>query len=192
MMQQQLQNNTKNNNAKKEDKEEIDTEKDFADMLNNEILKKLYENTRARTMNDLQKKGLKFNEFEREAPRPLTFAERKVNLKSIKEKMDKNEEKVGEIFDKYSKELSDDTIQQVKQALVNKSIQQLEYISSNQNILRNMEEELMGVYQEMFELGRTTASTELKIDQPPITDDVRNLMTTQNKSAVEHIAKTTS
>lgn len=173
-----------------EKKEQTDTEKEFSDMLNNNILKKLYENTRARTMNDLQKKGLKFNEFESEAPRPLTFAERKVNLKSIKDKIDDSEKKVSDIFDKYTGVMQQETIDQVKQAIKNRNIQQIDNLSINQNITQEMENEFMEVYQDMFELWRTTASTELKIDQPAIDSTTRELMQTQNKSAVQHIKNT--
>lgn len=174
----------------KEEKE-IDTEKDFADMLNNEVIQKLYENTRARTMSDLQKKWLKYNEFESEAPRPLTFAERKVNLKSIKSKMDKNEKKISAIYEKYSKQMSADVVAQIKQAIDNRNITQLENIIISQNITRDMSEELMEVYQDMFELWRTTVATELKIQQPPISNEVRELMNTQNSSAVNHISEKT-
>lgn len=72
---------------------------------------------------ELKKKGLKFNAFEREAVRPLTFAEKKVNLVSLSRSMDSFENVLLEKFDEIAKKQKEDILKQVKKAVENNDIE---------------------------------------------------------------------
>jgi len=71
---------------------------------------------------DLKKKGLKFNAFENEAFRSLTFAEKKVNLVSLKRSMQSFENTLFEKFDDIAKKQKEDILKQVKKAVTNNDI----------------------------------------------------------------------
>lgn len=57
----------------------------LSNMLNNDMLSTLYSGMSASEARKLKKKGLKLNEYESQAPRQLTIAERKVNLVKLSE-----------------------------------------------------------------------------------------------------------
>ena len=87
-------------------------------MFNNEAIIKLQ--NEARSPEDyakLKAKGFKFNEFEKEAARPLTFAERKVNFTSLKRSMESFEKILEDNVDEITKKQKEDLLNQIKKAV---------------------------------------------------------------------------
>lgn len=65
----------------------------------------------------LKTKGFKFNEYEKESPRPLTFAERKVNFQSLKRSMATFEQVLKDNVDEITAKQKEDILNQIKKAV---------------------------------------------------------------------------
>lgn len=73
----------------------------------------------------IKNKGFKFNDFEKEAFRPMTFAERKVNFTSLKRSLDTFELQLDESLDPIITSMKQDILSQVKKAVENNDIKAL-------------------------------------------------------------------
>jgi hypothetical protein len=98
----------------------------------------------------LKKHGFKFNEYEKESPRVMTFAERKVNFTSLKRAMEtynqKLEDKMKEITDKQKADLLD----QVKAAVESNDIAAIGKIKAKYT--NELAAALTEVQKELFEI----------------------------------------
>ena len=73
----------------------------------------------------IKNKGFKFNDFEKEAFRPLTFSERKVNFTSLQRSLDTFESQLDESLDPIISQIKADLLEKVKKAVQNNDIKAL-------------------------------------------------------------------
>jgi len=131
----------------------------------------------------IKKKGFKFNDFEKEAVRPLTFAEQKVNFKSIQRAMDSFGEKLDESVNEITNKQKEDLLKQLKKAVDNNDIKAVGAIKVR--FKSELSQALTDVQKEMFEIGKKTASTEMSVKVPPTKSEVRGAMRVQNDALVD-------
>ncbi len=166
--------------------EELFTDEDFlkiSKQVNNKFIVDLQNECReGQDYATLKAKGFKFNDYEKKAPRPLTFTERKVNFTSLKRSMDTFDqilsEKVGEITAKQKEDL----LNQVKKAVENNDIRAVGTIKAKYT--NELSQALTDVQKELFEIGKKTASTEMNVKVPPTKAEVRGAMRIQNDAIV--------
>lgn len=99
---------------------------------------------------DVKKKGLSFNSYEDQARRPLTFAERKVNLNMIKNNIVKFEEILEEQLEDITLTMKVDIMKQVKRAVENNDIKALEFLKPKYK--GKLSKMLTDIQKEMFEI----------------------------------------
>lgn len=134
----------------------------------------------------LKKKGLTLNEYESESPRPLTFAERKVNFKSIQRALDSFNEQLKAHIGEITGRQREDLLNQVRRAVENDNLEalstmSLKYTGDLSSIITNTQKEL-------FEIGKKGASTELGVQTPGTRNEVKGVMRVQNDAIVEKMA----
>ena len=158
----------------------------FSEIVDNKFISDLQNELTHADKQELKKKGLRFNDFEKEAGRPLTFAERKVNFSSIQRSMEVYEEKIdreaGAIFEKQKEKLLKD----LKRAIDKndtKGISTLKVSYKNE-----MAKTLTETQKEMFEVGKKTAATEMDVRVPPTKSEVKGAMRVQNDSLVKEVS----
>lgn len=134
---------------------------------------------------DLKKKGLKFNAFEREAFRPLTFAEKKVNLVSLKRSMQSFEDLLFEKYETIAKKQKEDLLKQVKKAVQNNDIEAVWRIRTK--FSSELAQALTDVQKEMFEIWKKGAALEMNVKVPPTSKEVRGAMRVQNDAITDQI-----
>lgn len=132
---------------------------------------------------DIKKKWFKVNEFEKIAPRPLTFAERKVNFVSLKKSVDSFEQILDEKFAEITTEMKEDLLKQVKDAVENNDIKAVWQISAKYTW--KLSAALTEVQKEMFEIGKKTAAVEMNVQVPPTKKEVRGALRVQNDNIIE-------
>ena len=126
----------------------------------------------------LKKKGFKLNEFESEAFRPLTFAERKVNFTSIQRSLDTFEAILQAKVEEITTKQKNDLLKQVDKAVKNNDIKGIGLISVKYK--GELSQAITEVQKEMFEIGKKTASTEMVVPVPPTKVEVKGAMRVQN------------
>jgi SPP1 gp7 family putative phage head morphogenesis protein len=127
---------------------------------------------------ELKKKGLMFNVFEKQAPRPLTFAERRVNLAMMNKALDEFSSKLQEKLDEVQAWQKEDLIAQAKRAIQNNDIGAVATIATKYK--GDLAGALTEAQKELFELGKQTASAEIQVPRPPTKSEVRGAMRIQN------------
>lgn len=130
-----------------------------------------------------EKKKLKINDFEKQALRPLTFAERKVNFTALKGALDKYEAILQEKLDWITAEMKEDMLLQVKKAVDKNDIASVWKIRAK-NVWK-LSSALTEVQKEMFEFWKKTAAAEMSAKVPPTRKEVRGALRVQNDNIVK-------
>jgi SPP1 gp7 family putative phage head morphogenesis protein len=134
----------------------------------------------------IKEKGFRFNDFEGEATRTMTFAERKVNFKSLS----KNMEKFSAILEKNVSDITEkqktDILAQVRRAVESNDVEAIGKIRVKYT--GEMASAITEVQKEMFEIGKKSASVEMGVDIPATRAEVRGAMRVQNDAVVEKMA----
>lgn len=124
----------------------------FSHFLNNKYIVDLQNNMSAAEKSAAKKKGLKFNEYESKARRPMTFAERKVNLSQISAAMAKYENQLQGEAKKVFNTMKKDLLQQVEDAIRLNNVEGINNIA-----VRNIDElsnALTVTQKSMFDIGK--------------------------------------
>lgn len=115
--------------------------------------------------------------------RPLTFAERKVNIKNINANHDKKEkeleEKLNEIFWRQIEDLSN----QVERIVSDNDIKGIADI--NAKYTNDMKEAVSSVYRDNFDYGKSEVSRELGVEVPKTRLETRALINVQVANVAE-------
>lgn len=153
-------------------------------MVNNQTILRLQNESRsAEDWARVKKKGFRFNEWEDDAWRPLTFAERKVNFKGVNDAMDTFEEKLQAQFDEITEKQKQDLIEQVKRAVENDDIAALGKIKAKYR--GELSQAMTDIQKELFEIGRKGAATEMGVKLPPTRQEVKGAMRVANDAVVD-------
>jgi len=131
--------------------------------------------------------GFKFNDYESQSPRIMTFAERKVNFTSLQRSMSTFESILEEKLADITKRQKEDLLQQVKRAVEANDIKAVGKIKAKYT--GEMSQALTDVQKELFEIGKVTAASEMGVAVPPTKAEVRGAMRVQNDALVESLTK---
>lgn len=156
----------------------------MSQMFNNKFIIDLQNECRsAEDYAKLKSKGFKFNEYEKESPRPLTFAERKVNFQSLKKSMISFEQILKDKIDEVTSKQKEDLLKQVKKAVDGDDIAAVGEIKVKYT--GDLSQALTDVQKEMFEIGKKSAAVEMNVQVPPTKAEVRGAMRVQNDAIIE-------
>lgn len=155
----------------------------YAELVDNRFILKLQASADAEARSDLKKKGFVFNDFESEAWRPLTFAERKVNFTSLKKAVDKFGKTLNAQTDDALVRMKDDLLTQVKNAVEKSDIAAVGKIKAKYT--GEIAGALTDVQKEMFEIGKQSAAAEMGVKAVATAGEVKGAMRVQNQKLVE-------
>lgn len=131
----------------------------------------------------IKAKGFKFNEYEGSSPRPLTFAERKVNFTSLKRSMETFEQTLKDKIDEVTAKQKADLLAQIKKAVDANDIAAIGEIKAKYT--GDLSQALTDVQKEMFEIGKKSAAVEMNVQVPPTKAEVRGAMRVQNDALID-------
>lgn len=153
-------------------------------MFNNKFITELQ--NECRTAEDYartKQKGFRFNDYEKESPRVMTFAERKVNFVSLKRSMSTFEDQLSASVDETIMKIKDDLLLQVKKAVEENDIAAIGTIKAKYT--GELSQALTDVQKEMFEIGKKSAAVEMSVQVPATKAEVRGAMRVQNDALIE-------
>lgn len=186
---------TKEEKPKEEVEEAVNDEKemsddaewrDFAKLFTNRTIIDLQNELSPEEMEELKKKGLRFNDYEGKAFRPLTFAERKVNFSLIKKTMEKYEKDLDKALKEIEKKQKEDLVNQIKRAVENDDAKALGTIKLKYN--NQVGQVVNDIQKEAFEAGKKTAATEMGVKVPPTKREIQGAMRVQTDAVVAKAA----
>lgn len=154
--------------------------------FDNDVIIGLQKKANKKQLAELKKKGFYFNDYEVMAWRPLTFAERRVNLLGIKNKLKQYEEDITQALDGIKTRQQEEVLKQVKEAIANNDLEALKNIDVP--LLGEMLAVLLPSRKDLFEYGKRTASNELGVDVPATNDQVIDVMRTQTDTVLQDYA----
>lgn len=155
-------------------------------LIDNKIILDLQKQAYSQEDNvELKKKWFQFNEYEKISPRPLTFAERKVNFTSLNRSMGTFESVLEEQIEDSIKEIKSDLVKQVKTAVKNNDIKAIWILKARHTW--KLAGALTEVQKEMFEIGKKWAAIEMNVRVPRTNWEVRWAMRVQNGAVAEFI-----
>lgn len=153
---------------------------EFSAMFNNRSILDIQNSiVNKEDLHDLKKKGLKFNDFEKDAFRPLTFAERKVNLSQIKRETKKAEKSLSKAIDIFEKERKLAISKSIARAVKDNDVRAINKIKTWRDPA--LAAALTDVQKEMFDLWKKWAATEMWVAVPPTSKEVKWAMRAQNE-----------
>lgn len=135
---------------------------------------------------EIKSKGWKLNEYEKEAWRPLTFAERKVNFYSLKRSSDTFEAQLDEKLQELADKQKEDLLAQVKKAVEDNDIAAVGKMKAKYT--GDIAQLLTDIQKEMFEIGKKSAAVEMSVQVPATKAEVRGALRVQNDTIVDSIA----
>jgi len=134
---------------------------------------------------EIKSKGWKFNDYEKDAWRPMTFAERKVNFLSIKRSVDTFEQMLEEKLNTLAQAQKDDLLKQIKVAVENNDIAAIGKVKAKYT--GDISQLLTDIQKEMFEIGKKSAAVEMSVQVPATKAEVRGALRVQNDTIVDSI-----
>lgn len=155
-------------------------------LINNKHILSLQNEAReAHDFAEIKSKGWKLNEYEKDAWRPMTFAERKVNFLSLKRSVDTFEQMLDEKLNELATSQKEDLLKQIKTAVENNDIAAIGKIKAKYT--SDMAQLLTDIQKEMFEIGKKSAAVEMSVQVPATKAEVRGALRVQNDTIVDSI-----
>ncbi len=159
---------------------------DLSKIINNKHIVKLQAEARdGENYASLKAKWFKFNDFEKEAFRPLTFAERKVNFTGLKRSLDSFESQLDESLDPLISQIKADLLEKVKKAVESNDIKALGEITAS--MTGDLAQVVTDIQKEMFEIWKKSAAVEMNVPVPSTKAEVKGAMRVQNDAVVGEI-----
>ncbi len=101
----------------------------YAKLFNNKLILEIQGQLTDEERKTIKKKGFAYNKYEGQARRPLTFAEKKVNIVLLKQKIQEFETLLNDQLTAVNQKIKDDILRQVKKAVDNNDIKAVENIT---------------------------------------------------------------
>lgn len=161
---------------------------ELSSLLTNETIIQLQNEIEPLQLAEAKKKGLRTNDYERKAWRPLSLAERKVNFSFIAKSMEQGTASLNDKFTKAIQRARASLVDQVKFAVKYNDLKALGKVAVPKDVMKSMSKALTDVQKEMFEVGKRTAAKELDVPVPPTSDEIRGAMRVQNDAIAGKIA----
>lgn len=159
---------------------------ELSGLVNNHSVAQLQDSVSASDAETLKKKGFRLNDYERFAPRVMTFAERKVNFTSIKKAMDKQG---GIISDKYTvitEKQKADILKQVEEAVKNNDVKALGKLKAEYR--GEFADAVDEVRHEMFDIGKKSAANEMTVAIPVTKKSTKAAMRLESEALVDKLS----
>jgi len=115
--------------------------------------------------------GFKFNDFELNAARPLTFAEKKVNFTALITAMDTYTKLVENKIEELTGKQKDDLLKQVAKAVETNDIKAVGTIKAKYT--GELSKALEDIMKEVFEIGKKSAASEMAINVLATTNEIK-------------------
>lgn len=163
-------------------------DKEFMELCNlfdNDMILRLQAEVAPEFAQDVKKKSLKYNEYEYEAFRPLTFAERKVNFSAIKRSMDKVGGKLSGAAAKTFAKIKNDLVDQIDTAIRVNDVDMIANIKAK--YLDELSQHLTDAQKDVFEVGKQTAASEMSVAVPPTKTELKGALRGQNDMIIKRI-----
>lgn len=138
------------------------------------------------SFHEVKKKWYKFNDFEDQSPRVMTFAERKVNFTNLKKSMDKYWDQLSKESKKIFTAMKKDILIQVNDAVAANDIAKIWMIKAR--FTDDFAQTLTNIQKEMFEVWKKSAAAEMWVSVPNTAAETRGVMYVQNQQVVAKIA----
>ena len=159
---------------------------ELSGMVDNRLIVGLHNEFRdSETRETLKKKGLRFNSFEDNAARPLTFAERKVDLEGLQAAISKFEAQLEEKITDITSRQKEDLLKQVKKAVEDNDINALDGVKTKYKA--ELAAAITEVQKQMFEVGKKGAAIEMGVEAPSTAREVQGAMRVQANNIVDRI-----
>lgn len=133
-----------------------------------------------------KKKWLKFNDYEKKSPRPMTFAERKVNFAWLQRLFDQYESQLDSTLSVLFAKQKKDLVEQIAEAVRTNDVATIGKIKAK--FTDEMAQELTNIQKEVFEAGKKAAAAEMAVKVPGTSAEVRGVMRVQNNALVAKVA----
>lgn len=134
----------------------------------------------------LREKGFLFNDYEDQAWRGLTFAERKVSLSSLKKAVEKADLQLEGTMGATTAKMKEDLLNQVKKAVENDDIAAVGKIRAKYT--GELASALTDVQKSMFDTGKQGAAAEMGVKAPATRGEVKGALRVGNDKVVEKLA----
>lgn len=161
--------------------------KEVSALVDNQLIIKLQSEVTPEDIEALKKKGFRFNEFEDNASRPMTFAERKVNWNGLQKTMQDFEEKLNAKLDEITQRQKADLLIQVKNAVEKNDVAALGSISAKYK--GELSQAISEVQKEVFEYAKQGAAKEMSVSVPPTKKEVAGVMRVKNDLVVDKLTQ---
>lgn len=158
----------------------------LAGIVNNKRISDLQAQVSEQDSEALKKKGFKLNVFEKESPRVMTFAERKVNFSTLKRAMDKQGGILSGKYEKITKRQKNQILSDIEEAVKNNDLKKLSQIKAT--FKGDFTDAVDDVRREMFDIGKKTAANEMSVPVPPTKKSVSGAMRLESKALVDDFA----
>lgn len=152
-------------------------------LFNNRTILELQNELSPEEMDELKKKGVRFNDFEEKAWRPLTFAERKVNFSLLAKNIKKYTTDLDKSLGAIEKRQKIDLLNQVKKAVNDNDLKALGTIKIK--FKGEAAQAITNIQKEVFETGKKSASVEMGVRVPPTKREVQGAMRVQTDAVVD-------
>ena len=133
----------------------------------------------------LRKLGFKFNDYEDKAARPLTFAEKKVNLTALIAAMDEYTLKAEGAIDEITAKQKADLLKQVSDAVKDNDIKTIGTIKAKHT--GEMAKALEEIMKDVFEIGKKAAASEMGVQVIGTSNEVKAAIKVQAQAVVDKV-----
>jgi len=134
----------------------------------------------------LKKQGLCFNDFEKKAFRPLTFAERKVNFNQLDRKLQTVSNRIQKEIKTITNKQRDDLIKQLGKAVSQNDPSLIANIQTR--FKGDLSKVLSDAQKELFDTGKVSASKELDVKTPATKKETAALIKLQSDALTKEYA----
>lgn len=157
-----------------------------AAVINNRFIGSIMEKATEEERAALKKKGLRFNDFEDKAPRPLTFAERKVNFDMLQKNLERYQAEIEERLKGITAKQKEDILAQVKRAVEANDVSALDGIKVKYK--GEVATAIAEIQKTMFEIGKKSASGEMGVDVPATKQEIMAALKMNNGTLVDKLS----
>ena len=152
----------------------------------NDRITNLIRNAKTEESRNLIKKlGFRFNDFEAAAPRPLTFAEKKVNFTALIAAMDSYTNLIEGKLEEITAKQKADILEQVKKAVDADDIKAIGNIKAKYT--GDLARELENIMKDIFEIGKKAAASEMAVSVLATPQDLKAAIKVQAQSVVDKV-----
>lgn len=159
---------------------------DYASILDSETLMKFDEDLTSKQLDQIKKKS---QNVKGSFPRPLTFAETKVNMKSMQNKMDGLEARIQNTFDELSEKELARALDIMTTAVEKDDISMVDDYTVSKDFTRWMAKEIADVRKDAFDYWKDSAASEIGAKTAATNIEQKAYMVVESKELTNRVAE---